>query len=270
MQNKEINNSEIPGCKISDLFNLDETIAKPLFEKFTYPWEVLPHIKDFILELGPKLEAERGYKHLPEEEFGPDIWVSPSAKIAPTASLAGPLIVGDDAEIRHCAFVRGSAIVGDGATVGNSVELKNCILFNGSQVPHYNYCGDSVLGHKSHIGAGGITSNLKSDKTNVVLRDFYRGGNATNKDNSGIAPDNAFDNASDSASDIACDITCMETGLRKFGAILGDNVEVGCNSVLNPGTVIGSGSTVYPTSCVRGFIPANSIFKDKDNVVQKR
>lgn len=218
-------------CKITDLMNLDKTIAKPLMEKYTYPWEVLPHIKDFILELGATLE---GY-----DQLGENIWVHPTAKIAESALLTGPLIVCENAEIRHCAFIRGNAIVGAGATVGNSVELKNCILFNESQVPHFNYCGDSVLGYKSHIGAGGITSNLKSDKTNVVVKDFASGEK-------------------------------LETGLRKFGAMLGDNVEVGCNSVLNPGTVIGANSMVYPTSCVRGFLPANSIFKDKDNVVQKR
>lgn len=216
--------------KISALYDLNETIASKLFEGATYPWEVLPKIHDFILELG---------KSLPEdlyEKRGEDIWVAKNAKVAPTACLNGPLIIDEEAEVRHCAFVRGNAIVGKGAVVGNSTELKNVVLFNKVQVPHYNYVGDSVLGFKSHMGAGSITSNVKSDKTLVVVKDAY---------------------------------TLYETGLKKMGAMLGDNVEVGCNSVLNPGTVIGRCSNVYPTSCVRGVIPANSIFKAPGMVVSK-
>lgn len=216
--------------KISALYDLNETIAFKLFDGVTYPWEVLPKIHDFILELG---------KSLPEdlyEKRGEDIWVAKNAKVAPTACLNGPLIIDEEAEVRHCAFVRGNAIVGKGAVVGNSTELKNVVLFNKVQVPHYNYVGDSVLGFKSHMGAGSITSNVKSDKTLVVVKDAD---------------------------------TKYETGLKKMGAMLGDNVEVGCNSVLNPGTVIGRCSNVYPTSCVRGVIPANSIFKAPGMVVSK-
>lgn len=216
--------------KISALYDLNETIAFKLFDGVTYPWEVLPKIHDFILELG---------KSLPEdlyEKRGEDIWVAKNAKVAPTACLNGPLIIDEEAEVRHCAFVRGNAIVGKGAVVGNSTELKNVVLFNKVQVPHYNYVGDSVLGFKSHMGAGSITSNVKSDKTLVVVKDAD---------------------------------TLYETGLKKMGAMLGDNVEVGCNSVLNPGTVIGRWSNVYPTSCVRGVIPANSIFKAPGMVVSK-
>lgn len=216
--------------KISALYDLNETIAFKLFDGVTYPWEVLPKIHDFILELG---------KSLPEdlyEKRGEDIWVAKNAKVAPTACLNGPLIIDEEAEVRHCAFVRGNAIVGKGAVVGNSTELKNVVLFNKVQVPHYNYVGDSVLGFKSHMGAGSITSNVKTDKTLVVVKDAD---------------------------------TKYETGLKKMGAMLGDNVEVGCNSVLNPGTVIGRWSNVYPTSCVRGVIPANSIFKAPGMVVSK-
>lgn len=207
---------------IENLYDLTETIAAELFTEAEYPWEVLPRIHDFILELG---------KRLPEEIYekrGEDIWVAKNAKVAPTACLNGPLIIDEEAEIRHCAFVRGNAIVGKGAVVGNSTELKNVVLFNKVQVPHYNYVGDSVLGFKSHMGAGSITSNVKSDKTLVVVK------NGEEK---------------------------IETGLKKMGAMLGDHVEVGCNSVLNPGTVIGRNSNVYPTSCVRGVIPAGHIFK---------
>lgn len=215
---------------IENLYDLKETIAAELFTEAEYPWEVLPRIHDFILELG---------KRLPEEVYekrGEDIWVAKSAKVAPTACLNGPLIIDEEAEIRHCAFVRGNAIVGKGAVVGNSTELKNVVLFNKVQVPHYNYVGDSVLGFKSHMGAGSITSNVKSDKTLVVVK------NGEEK---------------------------IETGLKKMGAMLGDHVEVGCNSVLNPGTVIGRNSNVYPTSCVRGVIPAGHIFKRPDEVVKK-
>ena len=215
---------------IENLYDLKETIAADLFTEAEYPWEVLPRIHDFILELG---------KRLPEEIYekrGEDIWVAKNAKGAPTACLNGPLIIDEEAEVRHCAFVRGNAIVGKGAVVGNSTELKNVVLFNKVQVPHYNYVGDSVLGFKSHMGAGSITSNVKSDKTLVVVK------NGEEK---------------------------IETGLKKMGAMLGDHVEVGCNSVLNPGTVIGRNSNVYPTSCVRGVIPAGHIFKRPGDVVKK-
>ncbi len=219
---------------ISDLYNLDETIAAKLFEGATYPWEVLSRIRDFILELGSTL---------PEDIFekrGEDIWVAKSAKVAPTACLNGPLIIDEEAEVRHCAFVRGSAIVGKGAVVGNSTELKNVVLFNKVQVPHYNYVGDSILGYKSHMGAGSITSNVKSDKTLVVVK------------GKGIAGEIA-----------------IETGLKKMGAMLGDNVEVGCNSVLNPGTVVGRNTNIYPTSMVRGVIPADSIYKTRTEIAEK-
>lgn len=215
---------------INDLYDLSETIAAKLFDGATYPWEVLPKIHDFILELG---------KTLPEDKFekkGEDIWVARSAKVAPTACLNGPLIIDEEAEVRHCAFIRGNAIVGKGAVVGNSTELKNVVLFNRVQVPHYNYVGDSVLGFKSHMGAGSITSNVKSDKTLVVVK------------GEGVK---------------------FETGLKKMGAMLGDRVEVGCNSVLNPGTVIGRDSNIYPTSCVRGVIPAGHIFKDSQHIIMK-
>lgn len=215
---------------INNLYTLEETIAADLFNDITYPWEVLPKISAFIKELGATLDPEV------YEKRGEDIWVAKSAKVAPTACLNGPLIVDEEAEIRHCAFVRGSAIVGKGAVVGNSTELKNVVLFNKVQVPHYNYVGDSILGYKAHMGAGSITSNVKSDKTLVVIKAI---GNP------------------------------IETGLKKVGAMLGDNVEVGCNSVLNPGTVIGKNSNVYPTSCVRGVIPANSIHKNSGEIIAK-
>lgn len=221
------------NAKICNNYNLDETIAKDYLAQFTYPWEALSGISDYIKELGPTLDKEIF------EERGENIWVAKSAVIEPTASLNGPLIVDEEAEIRHCAYVRGSAIIGKGAVVGNSTEIKNDILFNGVQVPHYNYVGDSILGYKAHMGAGSITSNLKSDKSLVVVKDNY-----DTKE-------------------------MIETGIKKFGAMLGDCVEVGCNSVLNPGTVVGKNSSIYPTSCVRGVIPANHIFKDKDHVVSK-
>ncbi len=215
---------------VSELYDLKETIAAELLETATYPWEVLPKIHDFIIRLGKSLPADM------YEERGENIWVAKSAKVAPTACLNGPLIVDEDAEIRHCAFVRGNAIVGKGAVVGNSTELKNVILFNKVQVPHYNYVGDSILGFKAHMGAGSITSNVKSDKTLVVVK------------GEGIS---------------------IETGLKKMGAMLGDNVEVGCNSVLNPGTVVGRNTNIYPTSMVRGVIPAGSIYKKATEITEK-
>lgn len=216
---------------VSELYDLRETIAAGLLEGLTYPWEALPKIHDFIIDLGESLPKDI-YEE--REEY---IWVAKSAKVAPTACLNGPLIVDEDAEIRHCAFVRGNAIVGKGAVVGNSTELKNVILFNKVQVPHYNYVGDSILGFKAHMGAGSITSNVKSDKTLVVVK------------GEGIS---------------------IETGLKKMGAMLGDNVEVGCNSVLNPGTVIGRNTNIYPASMVRGVIPAGSIYKKATEIVEKR
>lgn len=217
--------------KIKDLYDLNETIAAELFEGKEYPWEVLADIGDFILELGNKL---------PKDEFtkkGDNIWIHKSVTIAPTATLNGPLIIDEGTEVRPGAFIRGKAIVGKNCVVGNSTELKNVVLFNTVQVPHYNYVGDSILGTHSHMGAGSITSNVKSDKTLVVVKD----GDER-----------------------------IETGLKKFGAILGDYVEVGCNSVLNPGTMIGRHTNVYPLSCVRGVIPENSIFKNKDEIVSKK
>lgn len=219
------------NAKISNLYDLEQTMAKELFEGLTYPWEALAKISDFIKELGPKLDSEKF------EKCGENIWVAKSAKVAPTAFLNGPLIIDEDAEIRHCAFIRGSAIVGKGSVVGNSTELKNVVIFNSVQVPHYNYVGDSILGYKSHMGAGSITSNVKSDKTLVVVKDGEEK---------------------------------VETGLKKFGAMLGDFVEVGCNSVLNPGTVIGRHSNIYPLSSVRGVVPANAIYKNKNEIVEKQ
>lgn len=217
--------------EINKLYTLEETIAKDLFDGVTYPWEVLPKIKDFILELGASLPEDK------YEKRGEDVWVAKSAKVAPTANINGPAIIDEEAEVRHCAFIRGNAIVGKKAVVGNSTELKNVVLFNAVQVPHYNYVGDSVLGYKAHMGAGSITSNVKSDKTLVVVK--------TDKDQ-------------------------FETGLKKFGAMLGDNVEVGCNTVLNPGTVVGKNSNIYPTSMVRGFIPEGSIYKNEGEIARKR
>lgn len=218
-------------CKIKNMYTLEETIAAELLEQVEYPWEALPKISAFIKELGATLDPKK------YEQRGENIWVAKNAKVAPSACLNGPLIIDEEAEVRHCAFVRGNAIVGKGAVVGNSTELKNVILFNKVQVPHYNYVGDSILGFKSHMGAGSITSNVKSDKTLVVVKDG---------------------------------VEQMETGLKKFGAMLGDEVEVGCNSVLNPGTVIGSHSNVYPLSMVRGVIPANSIYKNRNEIVEKQ
>ena len=216
--------------KISSLYNLEETIAKELFQSVTYPWEVLPKISEFILKLGESLDPEI------YEKRGENIRVAKSAKIFDSAYLHGPLIIDENAEVRQCAFIRGSAIVGKNAVVGNSTELKNSILFNCVQTPHYNYIGDSILGYKSHTGAGVITSNLKSDKSLVT---------------------------------VALDGNKIETGVKKFGAMLGDNVEVGCNSVLNPGTVVGRNTNIYPLSPVRGYVPENSIFKSQNNIVTK-
>ena len=218
------------ALKVKELFNLDETIAKDIFEGITYPWEALPKIGALILELG---------KGLSEEEYdkvGENVWIAKSAKVAPSAFINGPAIIGKDAEVRHCAFIRGNAIVGEGAVVGNSTELKNVLLFNKVQVPHYNYVGDSILGYKAHMGAGSITSNVKSDKTLTTVK----------------TPEGA-----------------IETGLKKFGAMLGDEVEVGCGSILNPGTVVGKCTNIYPLSMVREFIPANSIYKKRGEVAEK-
>ncbi len=214
---------------IQDLYDLSHSAAGQWLAGFTYPWEALSGIKDIILQLGSAL----GYEY---DQVSEQVWVHKTAKVAPTAYLGAPCIISANAEVRHCAFIRGSALVGEGCVVGNSVELKNVILFDGVQVPHYNYVGDSILGYKAHMGAGSITSNVKSDKTPVVIH---------------TQPP-------------------IATGIKKVGAMLGDRVEVGCNSVLNPGTVIGRDSTVYPTSCVRGVIPANSIYKSQNNIVKKR
>ena len=215
---------------LKENYNLEETIAKDLFEGVTYPWEVLPKIGAFILELGNTLDPKE------YEKRGEDVWVAKSAKVFDSAYIHGPAIIGKNAEVRHCAFIRGNAIVGEGAVVGNSTELKNVVLFNKVQVPHYNYVGDSVLGYKAHMGAGSITSNVKSDKKLVKVH----------------TPDGD-----------------IETGLKKFGAMIGDEVEVGCGSVLNPGTVIGKNSNIYPLSSIRKFVPANSIYKNQGEVAAK-
>ena len=215
---------------IKNLYDLDKTIAKPLLESVDYPWEALPKIKDFIVEIGKTLDPEI------YEQRGENIWIAKSATVFPSAYLGGPLIICEDAEVRHCAFIRGSAIVGKGAVVGNSTELKNSILFDGVQVPHYNYIGDSILGYKAHTGAGTITSNLKSDKSLVT---------------------------------VLCEEEKVETGVKKFGAMLGDHVEVGCNSVLNPGSVVGRNTNVYPLSFVRGYVPENSIYKRLGEIADK-
>ena len=214
---------------VRDLLDLDKTIAASLFSDVEYPWEVLGRIGDFILEKGETLDVEKYYRR------GADIWIAKSATIFDTVSITGPCIIGENAQIRQCAFIRGNVIVGDGAVVGNSTELKNVILFDEVQVPHYNYVGDSILGYKAHMGAGSITSNVKSDKSNVVVKGESR----------------------------------YETGRKKFGAVLGDHTEIGCNAVLNPGTITGRNSMVYPTSCVRGVIPGNSIFKTGGVIVEK-
>ncbi len=220
----------MPMYQIRDLFTLSETIAAPLLARHTWPWEALADIGSFILSLGPTLPAET-FAHPAE-----GVWIAKDATVAPTASITGPCIIDQGAEIRHSAFIRGNAIVGMGAVVGNSTELKNVILFNGVQAPHYNYVGDSILGYKSHLGAGAVTSNVKSDKSLVVVKSLTE---------------------------------AMETGRKKVGAMLGDYVEVGCNSVLCPGSVLGKNCSVYPTSCVRGVIPENHIFKSPDHIEPK-
>ena len=216
--------------KVKQLYDLSHSIAGEYLAGFEYPWQALSGIKALILSLGPQLGE--GYR-----EVSPTVWVHETATVAPTAFLGAPCIIGPGTEVRHCAFIRGSALVGSNCVVGNSVELKNVILFDNVQVPHYNYVGDSILGYKSHMGAGSLTSNVKSDKTLVVVKDGSEQ---------------------------------IETGLKKFGAMLGDFVEVGCNSVLNPGTVIGPHSNIYPTSCVRGVVPPDSIWKTGGNIVAKR
>ena len=217
-------------CKIKNLYNLNETIAKELLEKYEYPWEVLPHISEFIIELGKTLPKDE------YEEISENVWVHKTAKVFESVYINGPAIICENAELRNCAFIRRDAIVGKGATVGNSTELKNVILFNKVEVPHYNYVGDSILGYKAHMGAGAITANIKSDRKNIIIR------NGNEK---------------------------IETGLRKIGAMLGDNVEVGCSSVLNPGTIIGKNTNVYSLSMIRGVVPENSIYKNKEEIVKK-
>lgn len=214
---------------IHDLFDLSHTMAGDYLSSFTYPWEALKGIKDMIITVGRTLGDDY-------TEVSPEVWVHKSAKVFPSAFLGAPCIIGAGAEVRHCAFIRGAALVGENCVVGNSVELKNVILFDNVQVPHYNYVGDSILGYRAHMGAGSITSNVKSDRKPVVIK---------NGDER------------------------IETGLKKVGAALGDNVEVGCNSVLNPGTVVGRNSNVYPTSSVRGVIPENSIHKNDGTVIRK-
>lgn len=226
--------NNISELMIKNMYSLEHSVAGDYLSKLTYPWEALPHIKDWIIEIGEKLSKEE------YEEVAPTVWIHKSAKVFDSAYIAGPTIIGPDTEIRQCAFIRGNALVGAGCVVGNSTELKNVIIFDNVQVPHYNYVGDSVLGYKSHMGAGSITSNVKSDKTLVHVK--------------GVSGSEAFD---------------IDTGLKKFGAMLGDHVEVGCNSVLNPGSVIGSNSNIYPLSPVRGFVPSNSIYKTGGEIVSK-
>ncbi len=218
--------------KITEMYSLDKTIASGVFDGCTYPWEILSKLKAYILALGETLDSEKFTK------VGDDVWIAKSATVYESAYIAGPCIIDENAEVRHCAFIRGSVIVGKNSVVGNSTEVKNSLIFDNVQVPHYNYVGDSVLGFKSHMGAGSITSNVKSDKTLVkVTIDGVDGR--------------------------------VETGLKKFGAMIGDGVEVGCGSVLNPGTIIGKNSNVYPLSSVRGTIPANSIYKSKSEIAEK-
>ena len=215
--------------KTMDLFDLEHTLAGEYLAGYTYPWEALAGIKNLILELGAGLGEDY-------QLIGENVWAHKTAKIAPTASISGPCIIGAETDVRHCAFIRGSALIGNNCVVGNSVELKNVIIFDNVQVPHYNYVGDSILGHRSHMGAGSLTSNVKSDRSLVVIR------NGEEK---------------------------IPTGIKKVGAMLGDYVEIGCNSVLNPGTIIGRHTNVYPTSCVRGVVPGDSIWKNDGTVVRK-
>ena len=216
--------------KTNTLFDLNHTMAAAYLRGFEYPWQALEGIHDLILELGQNLGGDY-------TEMFPSVWVHKTAVVAPSASITGPCIIGAETEVRHCAFIRGSALIGSGCVVGNSVEIKNAILFDGVQVPHFNYVGDSILGYKSHLGCGAVTSNFRSDAGLITVRDGE---------------------------------TCMETGLQKIGAMMGDFVEVGCNAVLNPGTVVGKNSTIYPTSCVRGVVPENSIWKNNGPVVMKK
>ncbi len=215
---------------VEDLFDLSQTIAAGIFQGCSYPWEGLPKINEYILSIGQELSLDE-YDHPAE-----NIWIAKDAVVFASAYIAGPCIIGKEAEVRHCAFIRGNAIVGNHAVVGNSTELKNVILFNEVQVPHYNYVGDSILGYRSHMGAGAITSNVKSDKMPVNVKNGYE---------------------------------IIATGMKKFGAMLGDYVEVGCNSVLNPGTVVGRNTNIYPTSCVRGVVPTNSIYKNSSDIIVK-
>lgn len=217
-------------CKIINLYNLDETIAKELMERYVYPWEVLANIKEYIIEIGNKLNIEEYNK------IGENIWIHKSAKVFSSAYIGENTIICENAEIRHCAFIRGNAIIGKNSVVGNSTEIKNSILFNNVQVPHYNYIGDSILGYKSHMGAGSITSNVKSDKKLIKIK---------GKDE------------------------IIDTGIKKIGAMVGDNVEVGCGSVLNPGTIVGKNTNIYPLSSVRGVIKENSIYKNQNEIVLK-
>ncbi len=216
---------------INELYDLSKTNASNIFEGLTYPWEALPLIGEYILKMGRELNQGK------YTQVGDNVWIAKSAQVAPTAYINGPAIIGEHTEVRHCAFIRGNALVGEGCVVGNSTELKNVILFDSVQVPHYNYVGDSILGYKAHMGAGSITSNVKSDKTLVSVRENGES---------------------------------IETGLKKFGAMIGDNVEVGCQTVMNPGTIIGADATVYPLSMVRGYVPKNSIYKKQGEIAEKR
>ena len=218
------------SIKIKNLFSLENSEAAPLLEKYEYPYEVLPHISDFILEYGKTLDKNKF------DDKGNGIYIAKSATVAPTASITGPCIIGENSEVRHCAYIRGSAFIGKNCVIGNSSEIKNVIIFNNVQVPHYNYVGDSILGYRSHMGAGSITSNIKSDRTPVKIRV----GNEV-----------------------------IETGMRKIGAFLGDFVEIGCGSVMNPGTIVGKNTNVYPLSMVRGYIPENSIYKNQGEVAKR-
>ena len=216
--------------EIKDLYDLDHTLAKDYLNKFQYPWEALKGIKDFVVELGKSLDPKE-YTEVKE-----NVWIHKTAKVFESAYLGSPCVIGKNSEVRHCAFIRGSVLVGENCVIGNSVELKNVIIFDNVQTPHYNYVGDSILGYYSHMGAGSITSNVKADKKNVVIH---------------------------------TDLKKYDTGLKKFGAMLGDHVEVGCNAVLNPGTIIGRNTNVYPVSCVRGYVPEDSIYKNNNEIIHK-